>query len=161
MPVPDQSLQARRRVASSAFALVAGLPALARAATSATVPAPGRHIVFQVSGADPAAMTHALSSADDAIKMFHGRSESVVVEIVANGAGVHMMRADTTPVGAMLHSIHETYPDPILGACGVTKATMGAKEGHPLTFVDGVESVPTGIVRIVELRERGCAYVKA
>lgn len=120
----------------------------------------GHRIVYQISGNDAPAMQHALSSADNAIKLYRARGEAVTVEIVANGGGVHMMRADTTPVAPMLRYIRETYPDLVLTACGTTKTIMEKNEGKAVTLLEGVRVVPAGIVRVVELQEQGYAYVK-
>lgn len=120
----------------------------------------GHRIVYQISGNDPQAMQHALSSVDNAIKLYRARGEAVTVEIVANGGGVHMMRADTTPVAPMLRYIRETYPDLVLTACGTTKTIMEKNEGKAVTLLEGVRVVPAGIVRVVELQEQGYAYVK-
>lgn len=117
-------------------------------------------IVYQVSSNDPAAMQHSLGTADNVMKFYGNRNEPVTVEIVANGGGVHMMRADTTPVAPMLAYMRSTYPNFVLTACGTTKTIMEAKEGRPLTFVEGVRVVPAGIARIVELQEQGYAYIK-
>ena len=58
---------------------------------------PTHRILFHVASDDPAAMSHAISGADNAMKFFQARGESIAIEIVANGAGVRMMRADTSP----------------------------------------------------------------
>ena len=138
-------------------ALSGTLGALQASPRSATL---SHRLVYHVGSNDPAAMQHALSSADNAIKAYRSRGEAVTVEIVANGGGVHMMRADTTPVGSMLRYMREAYPDLVLTACGNTQSIMEAREGRTLAFVDGVRVVPAGIVRLIELQEQGYAYVK-
>lgn len=122
---------------------------------------PTHRILFHVAADDVGAMSHAISAADNAMKFYRARGESVAIEIVANGAGVRMMRADLSPVAPSIAYLHQTYPGIVLSACGTTLRLMTAREGAEPPLLPGVTVTPAGIARIIELEEEGWSYVRA
>ncbi len=117
-------------------------------------------IVFQVNSEDPTIMRHAITNSLNAIRGYSEKNEPVQIEIVAYGPGVHMFRADTSPVKDLLKFLRANNPDVALSMCGNTKAIMERSEGHPLPLVDGAQVVPFGVVRLVELQEAGWSYMR-
>ena len=47
--------------------------------------------------------------------------------------------------------------DPVLG-CGNAKEGMEKKEGQPITVLSEAVVVPSGVVRLMELQEKGWSY---
>ena len=45
--------------------------------------------------------------------------------------------------------------------CDDTKLGMERQEGRPVTLIDGVEIVPSGPGRIIELQEAGWSYIRS
>jgi uncharacterized protein len=117
-------------------------------------------IVVQVNSDDPTTMKHAITNSLNAIKNYREKNEPVAIEIVAYGPGVHMFRADTSPVKELLAFLHANHPDVVFSMCGNTKIIMEKNEGHPLSLVDGAQVVPFGVVRLVELQEAGWSYLR-
>jgi intracellular sulfur oxidation DsrE/DsrF family protein len=53
------------------------------------------------------------------------------------------------------------FPSKIqFSACNVTKDGMEKKEGHPISVLAGVVVVPSGVVRLMELQEKGWSYLR-
>ena len=161
----------RRWVAASLFGLAFAVPFFAALAAmetcAASAPhdrivqsAKAHHIAFQVNSDDPVAMKHAITNSLNALKNYGGKGEPAAIEIVAYGPGVHMFRADTSPVKDLLQFLHTNYPDVRFSVCGNTKMIMEKNEGHPLALVDGAQVVPFGVVRLVELQEAGWTYLR-
>lgn len=117
-------------------------------------------IVFQVNSNEPAAMKHAITNSLNAIRNYREKKEPVAIEIVAYGSGVHMFRADTSPVKDLLQFLHVNNRNVTFSMCGSSKMIMEKNEGHPLTLVDGAQVVPFGVVRLVELQEAGWSYLR-
>jgi intracellular sulfur oxidation DsrE/DsrF family protein len=105
-------------------------------------------------------MKHAITNSLNAMKNYGEKGERAAIEIVAYGPGVHMFRADTSPVKDLLQFLRANHPDIRLSVCGNTKMIMEKKEGHPLALVDGAEVVPFGVVRLLELQEAGWTYLR-
>ncbi|MDB5567768.1 MAG: hypothetical protein JWP84_4334 [Tardiphaga sp.] len=160
----------RKLLIAVAFTLAFAVPLLVTLAVTgecfanskgAGTPNPQTHrIVFQVNSDDPTTMKHAITNSLNAIKAYREMNEAVAIEIVAYGPGVHMFRADTSPVKDLLQFLRASSPDVVLSMCGNTKLIMEKNEGHPLVLVEGTQVVPFGVVRLVTLQEAGWSYMR-
>ena len=117
-------------------------------------------IVIQVSGEDPGAMTVALGNAMNAKKYYDEKGEKLTVEIVTYGPGITMLRSDTSPVKDRIQEAKMSIPNLTLSMCANSRAATERREGKALVPIDGVQMVPAGIVRVVELQEMGYAYAR-
>lgn len=117
-------------------------------------------VVFQVNSDDPATMKHAIANSLNATKYYQERNETIDVEIVAYGPGIHMFRADTSPVKDLLNVMRASSPAIKFTVCGNTRQIMELKEGRALPLVEGATVVPSGIVRVIELQEAGWSYAR-
>jgi len=121
----------------------------------------GQHrLVLQVDTNDPVAMNLALNNATAAKEYYSSRHEPIAVEIVAYGLGLHMLRADTSPIKARLAAFHQSMPDVRLSACNNTLQGMETAEGKKVELMPEATIVPSGVVRLMELQEQGWSYVR-
>jgi intracellular sulfur oxidation DsrE/DsrF family protein len=119
-------------------------------------------LVIQVDQNDPAVMNLALNNATNVIDYYRAKGEDVNVDVVTYGPGLHMLRADTSPVQDRIKNLKDyAFPSKIqFSACGNTKEGMEKKEGHPITVLSEAVVVPSGVVRLMELQEKGWSYVR-
>lgn len=119
-------------------------------------------LVIQVDQNDPAVMNLALNNATNVIDYYRAKDEEVDVDIVTYGPGLHMLRADTSPVQDRIKALKNyAFPSNIqFSACNNTKEGMEKKEGHPITMLSEAVIVPSGVVRLMELQEEGWSYVR-
>jgi intracellular sulfur oxidation DsrE/DsrF family protein len=119
-------------------------------------------LVIQVDQNDPAVMNLALNNATNVIDYYRAKGEDVTVDVVTYGPGLHMLRADTSPVQDRIKSLKDyALPGKIqFSACGNTKEGMEKKEGHPIAVLPEAVIVPSGVVRLMELQEKGWSYVR-
>jgi intracellular sulfur oxidation DsrE/DsrF family protein len=119
-------------------------------------------IAIQVDQNDPQIINMALNNATNVIDYYRTRNEDVDIEIVAYGPGLHMLRADTSPVQDRLKSLKDmAFPGKIqFSACNHTKQSMETTEGHAISIVPEATIVPSGVVRLMELQEQGFSYVR-
>ncbi len=121
----------------------------------------GTHrLVLHVDQNDAAVMTMALGNAANAAAHYAREGESIALELVAYGPGLHMLRADTSPVKERLAAIHASLPHMTFSACNNTKAAMEKAEGKEIVLLPEARLVPAGIVRLMELQEQGWSYVR-
>ena len=120
------------------------------------------HIAIQVDQNDPQVMNLALNNATNVIEYYRGRNEEVDVDIVTYGPGLHMLRADTSPVQDRIKRLKEmAFPGKIqFSACNNTKQGMEKTEGHAISIVPDASIVPSGVVHLMELQEQGWGYVR-
>jgi uncharacterized protein len=119
-------------------------------------------LAIQVDQNDPAVMNLALNNATNVIEYYRAKGEDVDVDVVTYGPGLHMLRADTSPVKDRIKSLKDSaFPSKIqFSACGNTKEGMEKKEGQPITVLSEAVIVPSGVVRLMELQEKGWSYVR-
>ena len=54
---------------------------------------------------DPATMNLALNNATNVAQYYKDRDEKVAIEVITFGPGLHMLRADTSPVKAQIEAL--------------------------------------------------------
>jgi uncharacterized protein len=120
------------------------------------------HIAVHVDQNDPQVMNMALNNVTNVIEYYRNRNEEVNVEVVAYGPGLHMLRADTSPVQDRVKHLKDmTFPGKIqFSACNVTKMGMEKTEGHAIAILPDATIVPSGVIRLMELQEQGWSYVR-
>lgn len=123
----------------------------------------GHRVVFHVGGPDPAMMRVALGNIVNVAKDFAARGQNVAIELVANGPGYAMLRADRSPVAAGVAAVQKQYPFVVFSACQNSRAGEAAAEAKsPLEIPElpGMVDVPAGVVRLMELQAQGWSYIR-
>jgi intracellular sulfur oxidation DsrE/DsrF family protein len=135
--------------------------AFASAASAADEKKPHR-LAIHVDQNDPQVMNLALNNATNVIEYYRGKKEDVDVDIVTYGPGLHMLRADTSPVQDRIKRLKElAFPGKIeFSACDNTKRGMEKAEGKAISIVSDATLVPSGVVRLMELQEQGWSYLR-
>jgi len=143
------------------FRRLATAAALSIALASSALAADGKthRVAIQVDQNDPAVMNMVLNNATNVIDYYRSKNEDVDVEIVAYGPGMHMLRADTSPVADRIKRLKEMGKVQF-SACNNTKQNMEKTEGHAISIVPDATMVPSGVVRLMELQEQGWSYVR-
>lgn len=116
---------------------------------------PAYRVVIQVSTSDPVTQRTALNNAANLRKALG--MDNVQVEVVAYGPGLSILTTKSK------------YPDRVpsmategirFSACHNTMEGIKRKTGHMPTLLKGVEVVPSGAARVVELEKKGYEYLR-
>ena len=132
---------------------------LAAMARSTANPIPHR-LILQVNTNEPAAMNLALNNATNVTQHFKTLGEKVEIEVITFGPGLHMLRDDTSPVKARIEQMALSTPEVSFKACGNTQEKMHNAENKEIPIIPQAKVVNSGVVRVMELQEKGWAYVK-
>ncbi len=138
------------------------LPSIAFAAAARAEERKTHRVVFQVNQNSPEVMNLTLNNVTNVIEYYRAKNEDVDVDVVTYGPGLHMLRADTSPVQDRIKRLKEyVFPGKIqFSACNNTKEGMEKKEGHAIAIVPEATIVPSGVVHVMELQEQGWNYIK-
>lgn len=117
-------------------------------------------VAIQVSQNDKAQMDLALNNARNIIEYYKNKGETVAIEIVTYGPGLHMLRADTSPVKDRIGPMALENPNLTFIACGNTQINQSKTEGKPVTLLSEAKVMPSGVVRLMELQRKGYAYIR-
>lgn len=121
----------------------------------------GHRLAMQINTDDPTTMRAVISTALHLSKYYESRNEPFALEIVAYNAGIHMFRADTSPVRDLLQSLRTVNPSIRFVICDATQLGMERGEGRPIYFLEATQSVPNGPARLIELQETGWSYIRS
>jgi intracellular sulfur oxidation DsrE/DsrF family protein len=149
----------------AAAALAAGwlhpiAPLHAQSRQTARQPAQQHLLAIQVDQNDKSVMDLALNNASNVVEHYQAKGENVTVEIVTFGPGLHMLRADTSPVKDRIAALSLQHGNIRFAACGNTQANMSKAEGKAIALVSEAKVTPSGVVRLMELQQRGYAYIR-
>lgn len=117
-------------------------------------------VAIHVDQNDPKIMNLALNNAQNVSKYYESKGEKVEIEIVTYGPGLHMLREDTSPVKARIAVLGLEMDNIQFSACGNTRGKMAKKEGMEIPLISEAVQVPSGVVRLIELQEKGWSYVR-
>ena len=116
-------------------------------------------VIIQVTQNDPAVMNMALNNAENLMGYFEEKGEPLEIEVVAFGAGLSMMRDDTSPVKDRLAGLSAKKGITFSG-CQNTLGKQSLMEKKQISLVPQARLVSAGIARVVELEEQGWTYVR-
>lgn len=128
---------------------------VATSASAGPLGDPSHKVVIQVSTSDPLTQRIAMNNAVNLQKAYG--MDNVRVEIVAYGPGLSLLTRKSH------------YPDRVpslakqgirFSACHNTMEGIKRKTGHMPQLLNGVQIVPSGVTRIVNLQEKGYSYVR-
>ena len=117
-------------------------------------------LAIHVDENDAQRMNLALNNAKNVTKYYRAKGEEVEIEVVAYGPGLHMLRADTSPVKARIVTFAATYENVSFRSCGNTLNAMTRKEGKKPPLLDIAEGVPSGVVHLMQRQEEGWSYIR-
>jgi intracellular sulfur oxidation DsrE/DsrF family protein len=129
-----------------------------RAQTGSTEPS--HRVAIHVDDNDPKVMNLALNNARNVLEYYRKKGETVAIEIVTYGPGLHMLRADTSPVKQRVAEMSLAAPELSFSACANTQAGMSKQEGKVIPLLSEARIVPSGVVRLIDLQEKGYAYIR-
>jgi intracellular sulfur oxidation DsrE/DsrF family protein len=152
-------------IARSRRALLAGATLLTAAGCApAAAPKADRlvdGVVILIDSNETYVAGHAISYSANLAKHFAARGKRVLIEVVANGKGIDLFRADRTALAEPRATLRQSVPDLTYSMCASSKAIAEAKEQVRISLIPGAGLVPFGIGRVVDLQHEGWAYVHA
>lgn len=157
MRIPTQTVS----LFAAAFLALASVVTLTTVAPDSALAGDKAHkVAIHVDDNDPKRMNMALNNVQNLKKYYDDKGEKVTIELVAYGPGLHMLRADTSPVKDRIATMSLAIEGLQFSACGNTHARMSKKAGKDVVLLDEAKKVPSGVVRLIELQEQGYAYVR-
>jgi intracellular sulfur oxidation DsrE/DsrF family protein len=140
--------------------LAAAMLAMLIATTASFASGEGHHIAFHVDQNDPQVMNMTLNNVQNVRKYYDSIGEKVTIEVVAYGPGLNMFREDKSPVKQRIAAMSLEISDLQFSACGNTLNKMQKKAGMDVPLISEATVVPSGVVQLITLQEKGYSYVR-
>lgn len=109
---------------------------------------------------DPQVMNLALNNIANVNKYYKDKGEEVTIELVTYGPGLNMLIPGKSPVEDRISAMALEMDNVVFAACENTRTAMSKKAGKEIQILDEATSVPSGVVRLMELQEQGYSYVR-
>ncbi len=139
--------------------LVLGL-ALGLASAPAIAGGSVHKVAIHVDENDAKRMNMALNNAANISKYYQSKGETVEIEVVAYGPGLMMFSEEKSPVKSRIAAMGLEMDNLSFSACGNTQRKMSEKAGKKMKLVSEANVVPSGVVRLMELQEKGWSYIR-
>lgn len=149
-----------RAILKAAVVALLAVPAMVALASGPALAEPEHRVAIHVDDNDPKRMNMALNNASNIQAYYAEKGEEVEIAIVAYGPGLHMLRADTSPVKDRVEMMGFEFPSISFRGCTNTRDAMSEKEGTTPEMLDEVEMVTSGAVHLIELQEQGWSYLR-
>ena len=117
-------------------------------------------VAVQVNENDLAVMNIALNNVQNLTNYYHSSGDTVEVEMVTYGPGLNMLIDGRSPVADNIATMSLEMDNLSFAAFGNTHRKLSAKKGEDIALLDEANTLPSGVVRLIELQEDGFAYVK-
>lgn len=166
LPYPQPVSPRRWRSIFAAFAMFAtvlnlGLLAYApQAAATDVATKKSHHVVILIDSDEEKVMRHAIAYIVNLSRAYSEKDEPLSIEVVANGSGIKLFRADTSPFQKELTALRGAYADVVYSMCGSSHALAEQRENKSIPLMEGARLVPYGISRVVDLQEQGWTLVQ-
>jgi intracellular sulfur oxidation DsrE/DsrF family protein len=118
-------------------------------------------VLFHINRDDIAAFQQVLSQVESLIAEYRHSPDKLQVEIVANGTGLHLYRADNAELVAKIQKFRDSYQNVAFLGCENTYHRLSLEYGRELVLMPGITMVRLGISHVLQRQRSGWAYIQA
>lgn len=118
-------------------------------------------VVLHVTTADPYRLKTVLDEAEGLLRQHTVNNHKVAVEVLANGRGLDLLRADISPFAERIRELQSRYDETLaFKACQNAINRLKLEKNIDVTLIPEAEVVPTAIGEVILRQREGWAYVQ-
>ena len=117
-------------------------------------------IVLHINRGTPQAMKAVLDEAESVLTFYEGAGVTAIVEIIANGDGLDLLRTDRSPFAARINTMQKRYQNLSFAACQNTIDRLKREHGIQARLLPEATVIDSGVAQIILLQQQGWAYVQ-
>lgn len=118
-----------------------------------------QNVILHITTANPDKLRYALTEVDDLLRSSKRRGVPIRVEVVANGAGLALLRAKVSPLPRLTEELIHNYSNLTVMACANALAQLH-REGKDTRLLPNVTTTQSALARVVERLQEGWLYIK-
>lgn len=131
-----------------------------RSAVAGAVAGEEMKVLFHINSANPERMQEVLDEAENMLRLYQANGQAARVEIVANGGGINLLRADVSPFAARISELHKRHSNLIFAACQNTLDRLVQDHGIVARLVPEAIVIDSGVAQIIRLQQQGWVYIQ-
>ena len=128
-------------------------------ATVADVDHEMKRVIIHVSSAEPQKLDEALTDTEELLVSYKDRPELVQLEVVANAAGLSLLRADTSPYPERIRRMAQQFNNISFLACSRTIEKLKLR-GIDVHLLPEAKTIPGALEEIVDRMQEGWVYIR-
>ncbi len=117
-------------------------------------------IVFHVVSSTRNTADELLDEVESVLRYYRARGEKLRVEVVANGAGLDLLRAGLSTRRARIHALAQAYPNLTFVACLNTVQRLKVEKGVEIALLPEATVTDSGVAYVVKLQQEGWIYIQ-
>lgn len=127
------------------------------------VPNAGRDsvkVMLHVSTNDEGKMKTVLDETEKLLGYYERELKQINVEVLTNGAGLNMLRADASPFAARIRDLQQRYENVRFVACKIALDKLQKELGRDVPLLPGSDLTPSSLDEIIRRQKDGWVYVQ-
>ena len=118
-------------------------------------------IVVHLSEDEPAHVRQVLDDVEGLLQLYRANARSARVEVVMNGEGLSLVRADTSAAPERVRRMQKEYDNLSFVACQNAIDRLKRDQGIVAKLLPGVVVIDSGMAQLMRRQQQGWAYIQA
>lgn len=117
-------------------------------------------IVLHLNKGSNDSMREVLDEAESVIKFYREHKQAALVEVITNGDGLTLLRADKSPYAQRIAHMQKQYDNLVFAACQNTIDRLKREQGIQAQLLPEAIVIDSGVAQIILLQQQGWAYIQ-
>lgn len=135
-------------------------PGPRQSALTAQTPVQGIKVMLHLNSGDPERMAEALDDAEELLEYYQATHQIARVEIITNGGGVNLLRADTSPYKERIQRLYQRWNNLVFVACQNAIDRIKREEGKQVVLLPEAVVIDSAVAQIMRRQHQGWAYIQ-
>lgn len=118
-------------------------------------------VLFHLNSDHPERVQGVLDEAEALLKFYRSAGQIARVQIIVNGDGLNLLRADKSPDPERVSAMQKTYDNLSFAACQNTIDRLKREQGITAQLLPGAIVVDSGVAQIILRQQQGWIYIQA
>ena len=161
LPAPDLQPLSARSVPTDDTDVVGTYQAVPPAATRVNAAESKQpRVLIHVAHDNTAELSQALDDIEGLLTYYRDKHQSARVEVVLNGKGLRLVRADTSKFAGRIAQLQKEYKNLTFAACQNTIDRLKREQGVIVRLLPGVTVIDSGMAEIMRRQNQGWTYLQ-
>lgn len=117
-------------------------------------------VLIHVNSIKAARSAETLDEIENLVRYYRSQAQSARVEVVMNGEGLGLVRADVTRFAERIRRMQQEYDNLTFAACQNTIVRLKREQGITAQLLPGVTVIDSGVAQIMRRQQQGWAYIQ-
>lgn len=117
-------------------------------------------VLFHLNSRDPEVARNALDELEGVLSFYESIGEKAKIELITNGGGIEMLRADTSPFADRILAMQKRYANLTFVTCQNTIDRLKRERGITASLLPGIVVIDSGVAQIMRRQQEGWAYIQ-